>query len=149
MGPTTIIALAVAAVALLAVIVLAFGLRAERRRTATLLARGHQEQEALRERVDALVAARREVRERAEFVITTAGEPAYDAPVPDRLVLSATLGEPLLRAAALAHGLRRALSPESRNRILFEMRREVRRARKQRRQEMRQAWRKARAQDAA
>jgi hypothetical protein len=54
--------------------------------------------------------------------------------VPDRLVLSATLGEPLVKVAAFSHGVRRALSPESRNRIWFEMRREVRASRRRRRQ---------------
>lgn len=46
---------------------------------------------------------------------------------------SVTLGEPLLKAVAFGYGVRRALSPESRNRIAFEMRREVKRARKERR----------------
>ena len=64
--------------------------------------------------------------------------------VPDRLVLSATLGEPLVKVAALGHGLRRALSPESRNRIWFEMRREVRAARKRRRQLLKQYQRDVR-----
>jgi hypothetical protein len=64
------------------------------------------------------------------------------APVPDQLVLSATIGEPLVKAAAFGHGLRRALGAQSRNRIWFEVRREVRRARKQRRQEMRTAYRR-------
>jgi hypothetical protein len=77
--------------------------------------------------------------EAAPFVITHVGEDdseqALDAlPVPDRLVLSATLGEPLVKVAAFSHGLRRALSAESRNRIWFEMRREVRASRRRRRQ---------------
>ncbi|HET6167759.1 MAG TPA: hypothetical protein VFE07_13095 [Marmoricola sp.] len=77
----------------------------------------------------------------AEFVITHVGEPgdasdveAADAVrVPDRMVLSATLGEPLVKVAAFSHGVRRALSAESRNRIWFEMRREVRSSRRRRR----------------
>lgn len=64
-----------------------------------------------------------------------------DRPVPDQLVLSATLGEPLVKAAALGHGLRRALSAQARNRIWFEVRREVRRSRKQRRADMKAAYR--------
>jgi hypothetical protein len=60
-------------------------------------------------------------------------------------VLSTTLGEPLVRTMAFAHGLARALSPESRNRIWFEVRREVRRARKQRRREVKEALRQVRA----
>jgi len=79
--------------------------------------------------------------EPAPFVITHVGEDPGDADpaiealaVPDRLVLSATLGEPLVKVAAFSHGLRRALSAESRNRIWFEMRREVRASRRRRRQ---------------
>ncbi len=98
-----------------------------------------------------------------EYVITTAGAaggsavapatgdtPAAEtAPVADRLVLSATVGEPLVKAAAFGYAVRRALSPESRNRIRFAMRREVRRVRKQRRRDDRRAARQARAGRAA
>ena len=45
--------------------------------------------------------------------------------------------ETVVQTASLLHGLRRALSPETRNRIWFEMRREVKRSRKQRRAELR------------
>jgi hypothetical protein len=83
------------------------------------------------------------------FVITDAGRPATRADVPDRVVLSAAVGEPLVKVVAFGHGVRRALSPESRNRIWFEMRREVRRARKQRRREMKDAWRRVQAQERA
>lgn len=74
--------------------------------------------------------------QQAEFVITRAGEPeaTEQVEVPDRLVLSATLGEPLVKVVAFSHGVRRALSPEVRNRIRFEMRREVRASRRRRRQ---------------
>ncbi len=51
------------------------------------------------------------------------------------------LRETVVKAASLAHGVRRALSPESRNRIRFEVRREVRRSRKQRRSDLREARR--------
>jgi hypothetical protein len=69
-----------------------------------------------------------------EYVITTAGDlSARNPQVPERAVLSVTLGEPLVKLAALGHGVRRALSAEARNRISFEMRREVKRARKARR----------------
>ncbi|MEO7352616.1 MAG: hypothetical protein ABIR34_13950 [Marmoricola sp.] len=83
------------------------------------------------------------------YVITDAGEPAREPNVPDRVVLSATMGEPLVKAVAFGHGLRRALSAESRNKIWFEVRREVRRARKQRRREMKLAWRRMHAEDRA
>ncbi len=87
----------------------------------------------------------------SSYLITDAGlEKAQDRAqpnVPDRLVLSATLGEPLVKVVSLGHGVARALSAESRNRIWFEMRREVRRARKQRRREMKEAWRQMRAEE--
>ncbi|MEO5653548.1 MAG: hypothetical protein ABIN79_00180 [Marmoricola sp.] len=80
------------------------------------------------------------------YVITDAGA-ALEPNVQDRVVLTATVGEPLVKAVAFGHGLRRALSAESRNKIWFEMGREVRRARKQRRREMKQAWRREQAED--
>lgn len=79
----------------------------------------------------------------ATYVITGAGSEVVA--VADRVVLSETLGEPLVKAVALGHGLRRALSAEARNRIRFEMTREVRRTRKQRRREMKDAWRREQA----
>lgn len=80
-----------------------------------------------------------------EFVITHVGEeqergqvaPVVPAPVFADLVLR----ESVVHAATLAAGLRRALSPETRHRIRFEMRREVKRARKQRRADLRAARR--------
>lgn len=82
----------------------------------------------------------------AEFVITSVGASRPEpTDVPDRLVLGATLGEPLVKAAAFTHGIRRALSAESRNRIRFAMRQEVRRSRRERRREMKAAWREHQA----
>lgn len=70
----------------------------------------------------------------AEFLITDIGSEAdVPAQASSRLVLSAAVGEPLVKLAAFAHGVRKALTPENRNRIRFEMRREIRRARKARR----------------
>jgi uncharacterized coiled-coil protein SlyX len=83
------------------------------------------------------------------YVITDAGTPPREPTAADRVVFTATVGEPLVKAVAFGHGIRRALSAESRNRIWFEVRREVRRARKQRRREMKQAWRRMQAQDRA
>ena len=51
------------------------------------------------------------------------------------------LRETVVQTASLFHGVRRALSPENRNRIRFEMRREVKRSRKQRRADLRAARR--------
>jgi hypothetical protein len=55
--------------------------------------------------------------------------------------VSLAVGESLVKAMSFGHGLRRALSPENRNRIAFEIRREVRRARKARRREEKAARR--------
>lgn len=119
--------------------------RASMRRTAAQIAE-------LKEALAALTAApvRRTDRDPvvAEFLITDAGAEAQEIPaeVSSRLVLSATVGEPLVKLAAFAYGVRHALTPENRNRIRFEMRREVRRARKERRAAGRAAAAQARSQ---
>jgi hypothetical protein len=51
------------------------------------------------------------------------------------------LRETVVKAASLTHGVRRALAPEVRNRIRFEMGREIKRARKQRRADLKAARR--------
>jgi hypothetical protein len=79
----------------------------------------------------------------AEFVITRVGEaeaepaPTVAAPVFADLLLKETV----VQTASLFQGLRRALSPETRNRIRFQMRQEVKRSRKQRRAELREVRR--------
>ncbi len=127
--------------------------RAESRRE---LASALAETAELRRRLDALseqlertTALENARSAEAAYVITDAGTPRPEPTVPDRVVLSATVGEPLVKAVSFGHGVRRALSAESRNRIWFEMRREVRRARKQRRREMKEAWRRIRAEERA
>jgi hypothetical protein len=91
-----------------------------------------------------------------------ANEPSPTAPVPDRRadaivtadgrtvvvpttaqVVDATMGRPLVRASALAHGLRRALRTENRDRIRAVMRREFQRRRKMRQRAARRAARMA------
>lgn len=70
--------------------------------------------------------------------------PERDAPLPDgRMFADIVARESAIRALGLAHGLRRALAPETRNRIRFEMRREVKRARKRRRAQRKAAQREA------
>jgi len=142
MDTATIIALAVAVVALVGVGVLVVLFASERRRYAALVLAQRAELDELRaERLVPPADLPRATPAVAEFLITDAGTGQADLPpIDDRLVLSATLGEPLVRAAAFGHGLRRALSPRALNRIRFEMRREVRRSRRQRRRDMRQAW---------
>ncbi len=126
------------------------GRRAEAREQAAL-ASARADVEELRARLEELssqLAASQEeasaVPPKDEYLITTVGarsdEPSGElSQVPDRAVLSVTLGEPLVKVAAFGFGLRRALSAESRNRIAFEMRREVKRARKERRRVARRA----------
>jgi hypothetical protein len=82
-----------------------------------------------------------------EFVITRIGEadveeaaepvPTVAAPVFADIVLRETV----VQTASLFQGLRRALAPETRNRIRFHMRQEVKRSRKQRRAELREVRR--------
>lgn len=131
-------------------------LRRSSRRRADELHAAREHVAALRARLDELTEELRLARAAApavlpssELVITTAGEdlpthdPARDRShlpqVPEGAVLSVTLGEPLVKLAAWTYGVRRALSPESRNRIAFEMRREVKRSRKERRRAARRA----------
>jgi hypothetical protein len=87
-----------------------------------------------------------------EFVITHLGE---DDPEPERAPVKVSLTGPafadavvretVVQTASLVHGVRRALAPETRNRIRFEMKREVKRSRKDRKAEMKQALREHRA----
>lgn len=87
-----------------------------------------------------------------EFVITELGReralvpgiPPVPLPFVDTL-----LRESLVRTASLAAGLRHALAPEVRNRIRFEMKREVKRSRKQRKSDLRQARREFEARQRA
>lgn len=77
-----------------------------------------------------------------EYLITELGKPREAAPtVPTPVFVDIVLRESMIRTTSLAAGLRRALSPEVRNRIRFEMKREVKRARKQRKNDMKQARR--------
>jgi hypothetical protein len=136
-----------------------------RRRLQQALVAARAEVEVLRRRLDEVEAAHAAaiappVVPPTEYVITTAGVPtgstkgesthggSADA-VPNRAVLSVTFGEPLVKAVAFGYGVRRALSAESRNRITFEIRREIRRARKQRRRDTKDAIRRTRRQEAA
>jgi hypothetical protein len=156
MEPPVLIAGAAVALLLVCVVVLVLRSRTiSRRHLAAALARAEAETAELRSRLDALT----EQLERQSssmirvddpaYVITDAGAPPLEPTIADRVVLSATLGEPLVKVVAFGHGMRRALSAESRNKIWFEMRREVRRARKQRRREMKDAWRRMQAADRA
>ncbi len=139
-----------AALLLIALCALLAAVFTDRRRTRRELTAACADLEVLRARLDEIEAARKAtitpaVVPQAEYLITTAGDTeATDTDperVPNRAVLSVTFGEPLVKAMALGYGVRRALSPQTRNRITFEMRREVRRARKARRRAGRKAAR--------
>jgi hypothetical protein len=134
-----------------------------RRRLADELAASREELAAVQRRLDGLARRVPPAAQPQEFVITTAGSP--DAPGgparPDgldkldqpgqeplsaRQFASVAVGESLVTLVSFGYGVRRALSAENRNRIAFEMRREVRRARKQRRRDLKEAKRHLRAQ---
>jgi len=90
------------------------------------------------------------------YVITHLGDDDADAPsipvagrIDGKLFADIVARETAIKAAGLAHGLRRALAPEARNRIRFEMKREVQRARKQRRADLKAALREFRARERA
>jgi hypothetical protein len=81
-----------------------------------------------------------------EYVITRLGDTDEPAPAMEAsLFADVVMRESVVKAASWAYGVRRAFSPENRNRIRFEMRREVKRARKSRRAEEREAIREWRA----
>jgi hypothetical protein len=146
MESATILAAGAGAAAMLLLVAAALLITRRRRSRADLeamLVAARREVDDLRRRLEELSAGVRATPapatapDRADYVITQVGETHPPVPVvdvPDRLVLSATLGEPLVKVAAFSHGVRRALSPESRNRIWFEVRREVRASRRRRRQ---------------
>lgn len=157
-------ALGGAVVALLVVALVALVRRRNRTRAdlEAMLAAAQRESDDLRARLEELTALLTVVpgqrpAESAAYLITDAGGVSSDlavpaeepVAVPDRLVLTATVGVPLVKAAALGHGLRKALSAESRNRIWFEVRREVRASRKRRRQLLKQYQRQIRADERA
>jgi hypothetical protein len=85
----------------------------------------------------------------ADFVITGLGSeqqetpppPEQAAPIDGAAFADTLLRETVVKAASLAHGVRRGLAPATRNRIRFEMKQEVRRARRQRRADLKQAQR--------
>ena len=173
MTPAQIVTLAAVAVVVAAGAVALRSSRRERRRLAAQVASAHADVEALRARVEELL---RELSTRApdatgvearEFVITSLpdgtlrGTPAttHDAP-PRQTTGTATplsagqfasvaLGESLVRMLSLGYGVRRALTAENRNRIRFEMRREVKRSRRQRRRDLKEAKRHLRADERA
>jgi hypothetical protein len=150
------ICLAIAAVVAAVVAVLTLATLRRARRDAA------REASALRERLEVVEQALSApvpapaTRAPQEYVITHLGEPEHpdgDAVVPVRLTApafaDAVLRETVVQTASLLQGVRRALAPETRNRIRFEMRREVKRARRTRRAEVKEALREYRARQRA
>jgi hypothetical protein len=156
-GPLTTLAAALLLLALVVVLGLCALLVGSRRANRRL----GEQVSALQDRLteverEVSVRERTTTPETPEYVITTAGLPEVPAattgppPVDGRQFASVALGESLVRLVSLGHGVRRALSAENRNRIGYEMRREVRRSRRQRKRDLKEARRHLRqAQDAA
>jgi type II secretory pathway pseudopilin PulG len=140
-------------VAVLATAALAVVLRRDRARTGAELARARAESEQLQDRLSGLERRLDDrdspVRGEAEFVITDIGEQADPSPtdptprLEGRLFADLVLRETVVKAAGLAHGVRRAASPENRFRMRYAYSREVRQARKRRRLELRRLRRVA------
>lgn len=142
------IVLTVAGVSALVALGLLAALLRERSGTAREIAAARAETEALRERLDRLEHERRPVvRDEQPVLITRLGEDHDEESAPavpmveGRLFADLVLRETVVQAASLAHGVRRALAPATRNRIRFEMRRELKLARKQRKADLRAAKR--------
>jgi len=151
--------LAVGGLAVLCVLLLVATLQS-RRALARERATARAEAADLRTRLEALEAGAQADRQGpvvatdAEFVITDlavegsshAEQLASPAPPIDGPAFADTvLRETVVKAASLAHGVRRGLAPATRNRIRFEMKQELRRARKQRRADLKAAQRDLRA----
>ena len=109
---------------------------------------------SLRDAVDRLCEQVEEIsrREAAREAAEETGRPARQADwvitrfddeeqrtVPAQQVVSTALGEPLIKVAALSHGVRQALREERRAHLAFQVRREYRRRRRQTRARTRAA----------
>ncbi len=122
-----------------------------RRRLEVELEAARAELDALRHRVEELGAAppvAATAERPVEFVITdldpTRSEPPLPAPVSGTGFVSVVVGESLVKAVALGHGVRRALSADNRDRMTLAMRRHTRLSRRDRRRELKAARRRLR-----
>jgi outer membrane murein-binding lipoprotein Lpp len=86
-------------------------------------------------------AAAEQPAQEADWVITSVedDEQQQRTVVPAQQVVSTALGEPLIKVAALSHGVRQALREERRAHLAFQVRREYRRRRRQTRARTRAA----------
>jgi Sec-independent protein translocase protein TatA len=128
------------------------GLAADVSRTEDSLRRLTERVEELVRREAAREAAEeadaRETPATAEWVITYDGDDSAAGPgdrrtVATTQVVGTALGEPLIKVAALSHGVRRALSEEKRAHLAYQVRREYRRRRRETRARERTAQREA------
>lgn len=149
-------AVAAIVVLLAAVLLMLLAQRRHRAEQAVELSRARTEAEELRARVDALavqVATPTYSHEPEEYVITTLGSepepqvPATPERIDARLFADLLMRETVVKAASFGHGVRRALAPETRNRIRFEMKREVKRSRKGRKDEFKRVRAEMRARE--
>lgn len=147
---------AAGAVALAALVLALLGLRRARR--AESLAAGLAERVALLE--SPVTHAPRPVVDDADastYVITRLDTTDRDepgrlpvaVPIDGRLFADIVARETVVKAASWTAGLRRALAPESRNRIRFHVRQETKRAGRERRAETKRALRELRARERA
>jgi hypothetical protein len=149
------VALGVAVLVVAATVGVLLVVRRDRARTAAALAEARSEAAELRQRLDALSGLlEAPARPAEEFVITDMGTPGQltgeaaamtPTRIEGRLFADIVLRESLVKAASLGYGVRRALAPETRNRIRFEMKREVKRSRRQRRAELKEIRRSQQA----
>jgi hypothetical protein len=146
-----LLAVCVVGVVCLALVVALIRIRATASRLAGDLAELRDRLDAV-ERLPGEMPAATPMSAPVEFVITDLGreqptaEPAHpDGPAFADIVLRETV----VKAASFAQGVRRGLAPATRNRIRFEMKQEVRRARKQRRADLKAAQRDLRARERA
>ena len=149
--------LAAAGAVALAALLLAL-LAARRARRAESLAAALVERVALLESpsADAPLPAVDDAGRDSAYVITRMDEPTVHdelvpvaVPIDGRLFADIVARETVVRAASWTAGLRRALAPETRNRIRFHVRQETRRAGRERRAETKQALREFRARERA
>lgn len=143
-----LVALALACALLVVVVaVLAAVVVSARRRAARQQQAHGRDLAALRDQLSELTARQAELEAAgsppaADYVIT------FDQPEPIQVstqrVVSATLGEPLIKAAAFGHGVRRALREDRRAHLAYQVRREYRRRRKSARAAARRSMRQAR-----
>ncbi|MBS2937685.1 hypothetical protein KDN32_08015 [Nocardioides sp. J2M5] len=145
-----------AAASVLALVALVVGLRARTRAVraearADALARDLADRVALLESPVTTAPPAPAGDDAATFVITALRSDAEvqqaAREIDGRLFTDIVAREAVVAAASWTHGVRRALSAESRNRVRFHVRQETRRAGRERRAEMKQALREFRARE--